>query len=77
MRMQGVKYWAIIFHDGSNVPVKLRMVSSGFRSLYYWLERRGYHWTSINVYYRQPAGGRGGFVVQLRPVSYWQKIREL
>lgn len=71
------KYWAIIFVENKNVPIKLRMDARGFRPLYYWLSSNYPNWTSINVYDRSSGGQRGSFVLQLRANNYWNKIESL
>lgn len=67
-----VKYTSITFSLNMQ-PLKLRQVSRDFRSFYYWLERKQYHWTAINVYDRTTHQ----FIVQLTPQNYWIKIKEL
>ena len=66
------KYTSIIFFE-DETPLKLRMVSRDFRSFYFWLKRKGYKWTAINVYHRNS----GSFIIQLRPYNYWIKIESL
>lgn len=72
-----IKYWAIIFVVNRPIPLKYRMISKDFRSLYYWLQKNGYQWTAINVYERLPHSGRGPFIMQLTNNNYWSKIKYL
>lgn len=66
------KYNTITFFE-DRTPIKLRMVTRDFRSFWYWLERKGYKWTSINVYDRATKE----FKLQLNKLNYWNKIEGL
>lgn len=70
------KYWGIVFFQNRE-PMKLRFNSRDFKSFYYWLGRKGYHWTSINVYERLSNSGSGRFIVQLTSENYWREINDL
>ncbi len=67
------KYTVICFSKNKH-PLKLRLVSRDFRSLFYWLVKNGYDWTAINVYDRYAHE----FIIQLKNSPYyWTQIESL